>query len=730
MSKKYPFYKQPHARDCGAVCMRMVAEYFGRFYSTEQLRSLAKQQREGVTLLDISNAAEAIGMHSIGAQISFARLLDDIPLPGIAHYKGNHFVVVYEANKNGVTIGDPDLDRVMTIPVKDFLRNWVKGESWQDEGVILLMEPTANFFSTEISTKEEKAADEIKRSILENRKLLFYLIFSVLAGVVFTVTIPFLLQFAVDEGIEHKNLWLLRRVLGIWLIFFFCKVGMDFVKRFTQFHIGSRVHIKLVTQFMMKALNLPNKFFETKMSEDVMQAMFDNQKVLRFFTREGVSLLFGASLLILFSLVLLIFDPRFFFVFLGFSVLQALVIWLYINKRYRLNYERHEFIGGYYSRLSDLIRGIKDIKLNQAEKIRRWRWEKQEVQRHKIDKSYAKSSEFFMQIPYYLSELRDIIIIYMACVAVVNLEMTAGVLIGTIFILLQLNNPLKMIIDFWLNFGEIKLSLERMDDVYNLSAQATEIKIETIPLGASLVGENVSFRYEGGQSPWVLQHLDFNVPYGRSTAIVGPSGSGKSTLLNLILSILTPDEGLIKIADLKLGDIKTSSWLSRCGVVPQGGHIFTDSIASNIALGEEVIDTERLMEAARISNLLPFIERLPDGFNTIVGDGGKGLSKGQQQCILIARAVYKKPEYLFLDEATNDLDAESERKVLQNIKQAFYGKTIVIIASRMNLPVKLDNIIPLATPRSSSAPANIYKQVKGGNATEINDTFDEIMSEN
>lgn len=730
MSKKYPFHKQPHARDCGAVCLRMVADYYGRFYTTEQLRSLANQQRAGVTLLDISNAAESIGMHSVGAQISYARLIEDIPLPGIAHYKGNHFVVVYEANKMGVTIADPDLDRVMTIPVKDFLHNWVNGESLQDEGVILLMEPTADFFSTEVQQSEEKAFEEVKKSIFQNKKLLWFLGISVFFGLLLSVTVPFLLQLAVDEGIEHQNVGLLKLILGVWLLFFLCKVGMDFVKRFTQFHIGSRVHIQLVTSFMMKALQLPLRFFETKMSEDVMQSMFDNQKVLRFLTRDGVSMVFGSLLLLLFSLVLLIFDWKIFLVFMGFAVLQGLVIWLYVQKRYKLNYQRHEFIGGYYSDLTDLVRGIKDIKLSNAERSRRWTWEKSEAERHRIDKNYARSSEFYLQIPYYLAELRDIIIIFIATLAVTNLEMTAGVLIATVFILLQLNNPLKMIIDFWLNWSDIRLSIERMNDVYTLSAKNKEQKIDTLPERGVIKGENISFRYTGGQTPWVLQNLDFTIPYGRSTAIVGPSGSGKSTLLNLLLNILNPDEGLLKLSDLKLSEIQNSTWLAACGVVPQDGHIFTDSIKKNIALGAEVIDSERLMEAARIANILPFVERMENGFDTIIGEGGSGLSKGQKQSILIARAVYKKPDYLFLDEATNDLDAESERKVLQNIMVAFRGKTIVFIASRMNLPIKIDNIIPLAQPRASSAPPNIYKNIQGGNTTEIEDALDKILTEN
>ena len=693
----------------------MVADYYGRFYTTEQLRSLANQQRQGVTLLDISNAAETIGMHTVGAKLSYSRLLDDIPLPGIVHYKGNHFVVVYEATQKGVIIGDPDLDRVMTIPVKDFLLNWTKGESWHDEGIILLLEPTAVFFTNELEPAEEhQAMSEVKSSLLANKPLLWLLGTSLIIGLLLTATVPFLLKLAVDEGIKHHNTGLLKLILGIWLLLFICKSAMDYVKRFTQFHLGSRVHIQLVTTFMMKAMRLPLKYFETKMTEDVLQTMFDSRKVLRFFTRQGVSMFFGGSLMLVFSIILLVFNRQIFGVFVLFSILQGGVIWLYLKRQNRLNYQMHEFTGKYYSSLTDLVRGIKDIKLNNAEKSRRWKWEKLEATRHRLDKENTKLSGFFLQIPYYLAELRDIIIIFIASMAVANLQMTAGVLIAIVFILLQLNNPLKMIIDFWLGWSEIKLSFERMNDVYSLSTQRSDLKINVLPEKASIIGQSLSFRYESAHSPRVLRHLDFTIPYGRTTAIIGPGGSGKTTLLNILLNILHPDEGLLKLGDIKLSDINNSTWLSACGVVPQDGHIFSDTIGNNIALGEEVIDTEQLVEAARIANILPFIEKLPDGFSTIVGEGGNGLSKGQQQGILIARAIYKKPQYLFLDEATNDLDSAGERIVLQNILSAFEGKTIVLIANRMDLPVKIDNIIPLSTPRSDSRPSNLLEGRRGG----------------
>lgn len=730
MAKKFPHYRQLHARDCGAVCLRMIAEYYGRIYTTEQLMALTQQQQEGVSLLDISNAAEAIGMHTVGAKLSYERLKDDIPLPGIAHYKGDHFVVVVEAADQFVTLADPDSEGVVRVPVSVFLENWSGGGSIQDEGIILLMEPTASFFSQEVQPVEKRSLQHIRETILMHKPLLRILGFSLFALAMLMVSFPFVLQMIVDESIEHQNSNLLFVILAAWFILFICQIGMDFVKRFTLYHIGSKVNIQLITDFMIRVLQLPARYFETRMTEDVMQTLYDNPRVQRFLTRESASLVFGLFILSLFSIVLFAFDWKIFLVFAAISVIQGYTIKYFLDKRKPLNYTRHTLTATHYSNLYDLIRGVKEIKLNDAEKSRRWKWERSEAQLFKINNAYARSNELYLQIPYYLGELRNFLIIFIAASSVIKGEMTVGVLVAIIFILLQLDNPLKQIIEFGLGWMDTRMSLERMNEIHNLETDPHKVQVHTLPSQASLSGEQVYFRYPGSQSPWVLEKFDCSIPFGKTTVIIGPSGSGKTTLLNILLKLLDPIDGMVRLGDVKLSEIATQAWHKSCGVVQQDGHIFFDTIARNIALGDDVIDSDKLLTAARIANILPFLERLPDGFNTVIGEGGTGLSKGQRQSILIARAVYGNPSYLFLDEATNDLDAESERIVWQRIMHAFHGKTIVIFASRMNLPVRIDKTIQLAPHHPGIREKSATLKYQGGKKVPKEDSFDEVLFEN
>ena len=731
MSRKFPHYRQLNERDCGAVCLRMIAQYYGRFYSTEQLRSLAHQTTEGTTLLDVSEAAEHIGMHTVGARLTYNRLIDDIPLPGIVHWRENHFVVVIEANENAVTIADPDADDVVTISKSTFLENWVGDpDAYDVEGIILLLEPTADFFSQEVKKMDRSSPRFVWERFTQYKILTVFLIAAVLIGGLLTVTFPFILQTMVDESIEHQNMNLLTMILVAWIVLFISQLGLDFVRRFILFHVGSKVNIQLVTSFMMKILALPVSFFQSRKTDDVMQTLYDNPRVQRFFTKDAISLVYSSLLLGLFSLVLLAFSWKVFLVFFIVSFLQAGLIWYFLKKRKDLNFHRHDLAASHYSKVTDLIRGIKDIKMANAERNQRWVWERSEARLYQISKSYALSNELSLQLPFFLGEFRNILVIFLAAQAVIEGSMTIGVLVAIVFILTQLNNPLKQMIEFFLGWQETRHSLERMDEVHNYIAGSAGGKLDILPENGMLEGENVSFRYEGGQAPWIIRNLDFHVPMNRTTVITGPSGSGKTTLLNLMLNFLQPLEGIIKYGGVKLSDIEHATWLARCGVVPQDGHLFYTTIARNIVLGDEVISSQRLLEAARIANILPMLERLPRGFNTVVGEGGTGLSKGQGQGILIARAIYQNPDMLFLDEATNDLDAESEKLVLKRISLAFKGKTLVIITSRMPLPIQLDYVISISPPGARQEDSNEFANLWGGNGNGLTENVEGVFVPN
>ena len=727
MSRNFPHSPQLNAADCGAVCLQMICHYYGRLFSIEPLKAMTHQSEEGTTLLNISEAAEELGMHTLGAKLTYTRLIDDIPLPGIAYMKDNHFVVIVEANSKEVLIADPAEEEMLTIPVSTFLKDWVgQSDGYTEEGIILLMEPTAAFFSKEVKHQDRSDPWFIWKVIKKHSRLLWFMGASVLIGGLLAVTFPFILQTMVDESIEHQNKDLLRLILVAWIVLFFSQLGLDFIRRFMLFHIGSKVNISMLTDFMAKMLRLPVSFFQSRQTDDIVQTLYDNPRVQQFFTREALSLVYGSFLLLLFSFVLLAFSWKIFLVFLIISAMQAAFTWYFIKGRKELYYDRHNLSAEHYNKMTDLIRGIRDIKLSNAEREQRWSWERSLAKLYQVSKSSTLTDELSMQIPFFLGEFRNILIIYLSAKAVIAGDMSIGVLVAVVFILLQLGHPLRQLINFFLGWQETKLSLERMNVVHSQEPEMDEGKIDVLPKNGTLEGENISFRYESSHSPWVIRHLDFKIPLGKTTVIAGQNGSGKTTLLNLMLNFIQPKDGIIKFGDIRLGDIHQAAWLKRCGVVPQDGHLFSDTIARNIALGAEVIDNECLLEAARIANILPFLERLQKGFYTKIGEGGAGLSRGQRQGILIARAVYKRPDFLFLDEATNDLDAESEKIVLRRIQEAFKGKTVVIFASRINLPIHMDQVIPLSLLTLRDSGFNEFSNVKGGNGRGLPHHFDEI----
>ncbi len=732
MLKNFPHHRQPHSRDCGATCLRMIAEYYGRFYSIPKLRSLTRQTQEGATLLGISDAAEKIGMHTVGAKLTFNRLIEDIPLPGIAHWKENHFVVVVEANQKEAVIADPDSDAVVTISKSEFLKGWTGNpDDGGQEGIILLMEPTAAFYAAQEKLPELPRSNFVLRKVFEQKPMLGLLGLGFFLSLLLAVTFPFILQTMVDESISREDTNLLNIIFYAWIALFISQIGLEFVRKFILFHIGTKVNIGLITAFMQKLLSLPIRFFQNRLPDDVMQVFYDNPKVQRFFSQEALAAVFAFFLLALFSVILIVFSLPVFLVFLATSLLQAYFINIFLKKRKTLNYYRYELSSVYYSKLNDLVRGIQDIKLNNAELAQRWIWERSEAQLHEIGKKYALSNELSLQIPIYLGDIRNIAIIYLSARAVIDGNMSVGILVAIIFILLQLDKPLKQVIESFIGYQETRLSLDRMNEIQNHGQSENSYDVDVLPESGVIKADHISFRYDDSLPFWIIKDLEFTIEEGKTTAIFGPSGSGKTTLLQLLLNFYQPKEGTLNIGDVKLGSIRPDVWMAKCGVVQQDGHIFNDTIARNIALGDDVIDNKRMLEAARIANILPFMDRMPKGFGTIIGEGGLGLSKGQKQGILIARAVYKQPDYLLLDEATNDLDEVNERIVLQRIQHAFVGKTIIIAASRINLPIHIDQIIPLGFQKSKTGAPGEFATKRGGNRRHGREgQFGEILTTN
>jgi len=717
MPKKFPHFKQSQSSECGATCLQMIALYYGRLFSVEHLLMLSRQRENGVSMLGICEAAEQIGMHAVGAKLTFTRLIDDIPLPGIAHWEESHFVVVVEANEKNITVADPDADGVVTIPKDQFLEGWTGSPADEHkEGVILLMEPAAAFFSEETNALPQNRGEiSIWKRFFAYRLLSRLLAVVILLSALLAFVFPFLLETIVDEGIENQDGSLLGIIILTWAVFFICQIGLDFLKQYILFHIGTRLNIRLVSEFMMKILKLPMRFFLSRHPDDVVQVLYDNPRIQRFLTNDLISAAYSTLLFLVFSIIFALFSWPVFFTFLAASVVQGLLIFYFLKRRKALTYDRHNLAAKHYSKLIDLIKGVRDMRLNNATQTRRWTWERSEAKLHLASKKWAASNEISMRAPYYTGELRNLIIIYLAAREAIEGSMPVGIMVAIIFIIFQLGNPLRQLIDFLLGYQEARQTLRRMNDITGIYQDTPKGALDELPEDGDIEGTGLSFRYDGDNSPWVIHNLDLKIKRGAVNAIIGPNGSGKTTLLNLLLGMFKPEEGILKLGGVSLINIMEEVWLKRCGVVPQDGYIFHDTIARNIALSGETINSKHLLEATRIANVLPFLERFRDGFNTVIGEGGIGLSKGQRQSILIARAVYNKPDYLFLDEATNDLDTENERIVLQNIKEAFKGKTIVIIASRTNLLTGMGAPIHLSAPSlQAEEDEQDFAGVKGG----------------
>ncbi|MCB0580845.1 MAG: peptidase domain-containing ABC transporter [Phaeodactylibacter sp.] len=696
MPRKFPFYQQLDAMDCGATCLRMISRHFGRYYSLEFLRELTYMGKQGVTLLGISDAAEHIGLQSLAVKTTYDRLARDIPLPCIAHWRQEHFVVVYKVNKNYAWIADPASGR-FKLTREEFLENWVSDtEEGEDLGVLLLLETTPEFFAREGDRTDKSGFGYVLSYFQKYRPLIIQLIVGLFLGTLLQLTFPFLMKAMVDKGIDTEDLSFIKIVLIAQLILFATQLAVEQFRSWILLHVGARVNISLISDFLIKLTKLPIKFFDSKISGDLMQRIADHERVQRFLTSTSLVSIFTFVNFIAFSIVLFLWHKLVFSVFFGGTLLYLGWVFFFQQMRRELDYKRFDQSSDNQSNLIELINGMQEIKLHNAEKQKRWAWERIQARLFRTSISSLRIDQLQRAGASFFNETKNLLITFIVAQAVIKGDMTLGMLLAVQYIIGQLNSPLGILVDFLRNMQEAKISLERMNEIHSKEDEEhVGEKIILLPESGDLVFERVSFQYNGPHSPSVLKNISLRIPKGETTAIVGTSGSGKTTMLKLLLNIYQPTEGAIRLGDINLGNINNRLWRSKCGVVMQGGYIFYDSIAKNIALGDEIIDKRKLLKAVKVANIQSFIESLPLGYNTKIGQEGLGLSQGQKQRLLIARAVYKNPEYILFDEATTALDAYNEMVIMENLEEFFYGRTVVIVAHRLSTVMNADNIVVL-----------------------------------
>lgn len=699
----FPFVKQPDAMDCGPACLKMIAGFYKINFSLETLRKKCFITREGVSFLGLSEAADSIGFRTIGVRVSFDILNENVPLPCIVHWRQKHFIVVYKIKKDKIWVADPAVG-LITYTKEEFLKNWTSTISDEKpSGLILIIEPTPELFENENEPEKVNGFRFLFKYFRLYRKYSLQLILGLLLVSCIQLIIPFLTQSIVDIGLNNNDLGFIYLILFAQLALIFGRMSVEFIRGWLLLHIGSRVNVAIVSGFLQKLMSLPIAFFDSKLTGDILQRIEDNNRIEQFLTSASLNILFSFFNLIVFGIVLAIFSVKILLLFLAGSILYILWVSLFMKSRARLDHQRFKQLSESGTKLINIVNGMQEIKLTQNELSKRWDWENLQASLFGIKVKGLSIAQYQSAGATLINEVTNVLITIVAATSVIKGNMTLGMMLAVQFIIGQLNVPVNQIIDFFRISQDAKMSLDRLAEVHHMDDEESnpEMKVRKLPDKKDIFINNLSYQYEGPRSPFALKDIDLFIEENKKTAIVGTSGSGKTTLLKMILGFYVPVNGEILIGDTRLSNLSLKMWREKVGAVMQDGFLFPDTIAANIAPGSEEIDEERLIYAAKIANINGLIESLPLGYNTKIGANGHGLSEGQKQRLLIARVVYKNPAIILFDEATNSLDANNEKAIVDNLSVFFKGKTVVIVAHRLSTVKDADKIVVLDNGRIS-----------------------------
>ena len=707
MKRSFICLRQHDSIDCGLVCLSMIALNNGIGINESLLKNSYSLGKDGVSLFDISKAAENIGFKTIAGRLSFKTLAIEVPLPCIAHWNQNHFVVVHKIKKHRkndytVYVADP-AKGLVTYNKEEFCEHWVSTKTnGGDKGIVLLFEATEQFFS---SKKAETVPAKDRLSFLwsylkKYRRFFFQFILGLLLGSLLQLVFPFLTQAIVDTGIGGKDISFVWLVLLAEMMLLFSRTAIDFIRSKILLHISTRINISLISDFFIKLMKLPMKFFDTKLMGDLLQRIEDHRRVEQFLTSSSLSLLFSFFTFLVFGVVLAAYNLGIFAVFLVGTALYAGWIILFLKKRRQLDYKYFEQTGRNRNVTYQLINGMQEIKLQGCEQRKRWEWEDVQADLFKVNLQSLNLQQIQQAGSITINEVKNILITVLAATSVIQGNMTLGMMLAVQYIIGQLNSPVEQLIQFIYSWQDVSISLDRMNEIHtetneeNAERTRNNYTKESTD-GHSLTIKDLSFKYDIYSPKDILSNINLSIPNGKVTAIVGASGSGKTTLIKLLLGFYEPLSGSIHVGYTNLKEFNLGWWRSQCGAVMQEGYLFSDTIARNIAISDEEPDIERIRHAARVANIADYIEALPLAYNTMIGQDGQGISQGQRQRILIARVVYKNPMFVFLDEATNALDANNERAITENLSDFYKGKTVVVVAHRLSTVRNADQIVVL-----------------------------------
>ena len=704
--KKFPNYRQADGKDCGPTCLKIIAKHYGKTINIQELRDYSETTREGSNLLLLSDAAEKTGFRTLGVKLNLEKL-HEAPLPCILHWNKNHYVVLYEVKKSKVKsqkntiykISDPGFGSI-EYNQQDFIKFWIgnNADETTEEGIALLVEPTPKFFQSEFDKEEKKGLgfSLLAQYILRYKSFLIQLSIGLLASSMLQLIFPFLTQSIVDVGIQNQNIHFIYLILFAQLFLFAGRIGLELIRSWILLHLSTRINISLISDFFIKLMNLPISFFDVRMTGDIMQRINDHRRIERILTTSSLNVLFSVINMFIMGGVLAYYSLQIFVVFFAGSILYFGWIALFLKRREALDYKRFSEVSQEQSKVMELINGMQEIKLHNAEKQKRWGWEYVQARLFRVSIKGLVLEQTQTIGSSVINELKNIFIIFLSAKLVIDGQITLGMMMAISSIVGSLNGPITQLIEFVRELQDAKISLARLAEIHDKEDEKQQEIYQTheVPQDEDIVIKDLSYRYLGSDIP-VLDNLNLTIPAHKVTAIVGVSGSGKTTLMKLLLKFYEPNNGEINLGNTQLKNIAQSAWRANIGAVMQEGFIFNDTIANNIAIGVDLINKERLVYAADVANIKEYISGLPLGYNTKIGSEGVGMSTGQKQRLLIARAVYKNPEMLFFDEATSALDANNEKEIMRKLDIFFKDKTVVVIAHRLSTVMNADQIVVL-----------------------------------
>jgi len=678
--------------DCGATCLRMIFKYYGQSVSIHKIRKLCQTTNKGVNLLGISEAAEKLGFRTYGVRLSLEQL-KEVELPCILHWNQNHFVILHRIRKGRYFVADPAIGLV-AYGESEFAKSWYSTKELHS-GLSLLLSPGPNFYQLDDETELTLGWGKMFTYFYRYKKLFLQLFLGMILGTILQLVTPFLTQSVVDIGINSKNISFINLILTAQLMLFVGSTSVSFMRSWIMLHISTRVNISILTDLLIKIMKLPMSFFDLKTHGDLMQRMSDQQRIESFLTGNTLNTLFSLVNMLIFGGLLVIYNTTIFIIFFAATVLYTLWILFFMNYRRELDQKRFKISSENQTYMVEMIQSIKDIKLNNAQKQKRWGWEALQAKLFQFRVKSLALSQYQSLGSMAINQTKGILITYISAKAVIDGDLTLGGMMAIQYIVGMVNSPVESLLSFMQSYQDAKISMERLNEIYETEEEDNLHKdyLSKLPVQKDIEIRNLTFRYYGAGNEPIFHKLNLSFPAGKTTAIVGASGSGKTTILKLLLRFYDYEKGEILVGGKRLEQLDFSLWRDSCGAVLQDNYIYADTIERNIAINDEFPNEQRLQHAIETANLNDFIAEQPFGISTRIGIGGKGISQGQRQRLMIARAVYKEPEFIFLDEATNSLDANNEKLIIENLDRFFQRRTVVVVAHRLSTVKNADNIV-------------------------------------